>query len=483
MNSIFQNINNLEEFSIIAGNTYILNFNIEDSSGTPIDITGTTPYLKMSMFGHPEYNILNKDGIITGTSRFSVTLENYETKTLFGKYTYQPIVRVFSGEEFGDYQGNIVIIPQSPIDNSTTIDAWQTTGGVVHVGGLKEAEFVLNSTFGNGTLISRVSCFVQNCSVSQIKLSVNTISGGTWVFKVFRWNENTSLFDLVGERNFIPTGTGTQTITLSTPIDVQIGDCPGLYLPSGELIATTLSSGWIIGSRYANGLNITDSFSFSSTTVREINLDCFGNRPYLSVTGDSITMGGNNGTDFWSSIWWKTDGYPTTIPGGEPRSEIVHQIYEKMTFMQYQNQAKGSQGWSWGLSTGVPACIESGSKIIYIAFGINDIAAGRTWANVLADMDAIRVLVPIDTSLFIQEIIPSNNMTNGQSSTCRTWNANYLTWCLANNATLVRCHDGMGKIRTATSQLDDMPYEYTTDGTHLTLAGVQKMSELIYPYL
>lgn len=371
---------------------------------------------------------------------------------------------------------------------ASRINAWQNGGSNVHVGGLPAASFELAIGFGNGTIINRFSAFQQDCTVKQVVISVNARAGGTWKFKVFRWNSGTSKFDMVAEQAFIPAATGSQTIVLNPPISVQIGDCPGVYMPNAneKVALTTTVVGGYIGVRYVSGSDITAPDAFASTSVREINMDCLGNRPYLAVTGDSITAGVSNGTTNWWNIWTTANGNtPATHPGGEPTSEVANQIRARLPNLQYQNQALGGQSWAWGVSAGIPACVALDPKVITVAFGLVDLMTGRTWDQVVADMDSVRVLVPTTIRLIVQQILPASASyaSDAQAALIRTWNANYATWCAANNATLALCHDAMGQIRVSTGQLDDLKTAYDIDGRHLTTAGVDALAALYQTYI
>lgn len=488
MSNIFSTINSLEEFSLIAGNTYTLEFTVTNELGTAVDISTSTVLWRLSQFGNPEYEVLEIAGVITGTNTFEVVLENHHTKELSGTYIHQPVLVAGLTEEFIPSQGKIIILPQTPTTLLSEISSWQTTGSNVHVGGINTSDFVLSSSAGDATFLNVYSGILQDGTINQIRLSVNTTAGGTWKFKIFRYNTDTELFDLVTEQPFIPAGTGTQTITLNPPISVQMGDTPGIYTPNAsEKINTTLVTvpGGYTGIRYVNSTDVTTSNAFSTTSLRELNLDCLGNRPYLAVTGDSITAGSANSASPWNNIFAIGAGTLTPTvnqPGGNPESEIANMIKEIIPSIQYQNLARGGETWAWALSTGVPACLLTDPRVIYLAFGLNDIKVPRTWNQVLADMDAIRLLIPSTIKLMIQEIIPATYLTNTQAGTSRTWNANYLTWCNSNNATLVMAHDRMGKIRPATGALDDLISAYDYDGRHLTTDGVSKMATLIAPY-
>ena len=145
---------------------------------------------------------------------------------------------------------------------------------------------------------------------------------------------------------------------------------------------------------------------------------------------------------------------------------------------EYQNMSLGSQTFAWVLSTGAPAAIAVQPRAILIHCGVNDIATARSWANVEADLDGIAALITTE-DLWIDEILPWTNGSDGQAATVRTWNDNLATWCAANGAHLIACHDAMGQVRSGTGELDDLKTAYDQDGVHLSTAGVDALAQII----
>ena len=112
----YQIINSLEEFPMIAGNSYTLTFNVFEEDGVnPVDLGGATCSWALSPYGQPEYNILQKTGTITGTNVFKISLLTSDTQSLSGKYIQQPIVVSFLGETYRPAQGLISVISQIPL--------------------------------------------------------------------------------------------------------------------------------------------------------------------------------------------------------------------------------------------------------------------------------------------------------------------------------------------------------------------------------
>lgn len=110
--NIYLDVNTLEEISFIAGSEYVLEFNVYDEFGSPIDISSSTVTWRMSYYGQPDYAVLDKSGSITDTSKFEVVLLTSDTEDISGKFVHQPIIEDFDGSQFRPAQGVITIIPK-----------------------------------------------------------------------------------------------------------------------------------------------------------------------------------------------------------------------------------------------------------------------------------------------------------------------------------------------------------------------------------
>lgn len=111
---LYKEINNLEEFAMIAGTDYTLVFTVYDQDGVLQNIGGATVKWTLSPFGQST-NILQINGTILDDNRFEVVIPAASTQNLSGKYTQQPVIRSFYGQQFIPAQGTILIIPQTPI--------------------------------------------------------------------------------------------------------------------------------------------------------------------------------------------------------------------------------------------------------------------------------------------------------------------------------------------------------------------------------
>lgn len=108
----YTSINSLEEFSIIAGNDFLLEFTVYQDDGVNLlDISAATIKWVLSPFGQPSFTALQKTGTITGVGTFSVALLSADTASLSGKYIQQPIVDS-GGVIYRPAQGCVFIQPQ-----------------------------------------------------------------------------------------------------------------------------------------------------------------------------------------------------------------------------------------------------------------------------------------------------------------------------------------------------------------------------------
>jgi hypothetical protein len=113
MTNTFPNttINTLTEFSMIAGSTQDLFFNIYNSGSALVDLTGATIKWRLAPYGQPT-TILEIDAINSGSplGQFKVSISGSNTASLSGKYTGQYSMTDISGSVFKQ-QGLILLIP------------------------------------------------------------------------------------------------------------------------------------------------------------------------------------------------------------------------------------------------------------------------------------------------------------------------------------------------------------------------------------
>jgi hypothetical protein len=102
-------VNDLTEFSFIAGSKKTLTFDITNN-GVDMDLSGATCSWKLSPYGQTTA-VLTKSGSVSGSpiNRFVITLESADTATLSGKYVQQPIVVDAVGDTYRPSQGIVTI--------------------------------------------------------------------------------------------------------------------------------------------------------------------------------------------------------------------------------------------------------------------------------------------------------------------------------------------------------------------------------------
>jgi hypothetical protein len=114
-------INDLSEFSFIAGAYQELYFDVYTSTGSPVDITSASCLMVLSKYGDQSNLILEVSGspVVSGSvlNQFVVELESADTKDLSGKYIYQPVIQVLSGDEYRPSQGIVTIIRRIPLSS------------------------------------------------------------------------------------------------------------------------------------------------------------------------------------------------------------------------------------------------------------------------------------------------------------------------------------------------------------------------------
>jgi hypothetical protein len=271
------------------------------------------------------------------------------------------------------------------------INNWQNSqSSLIHAAGYEQALWE-NFSVVNGeyTWILTAKAFRQHGYVKQIVLRRQDVDAGTgYKFKTFRWNGATSKYDMISEQAIVVSaGTGVKTINL-TPVLVQPGDVPGIYIPN---VTTSVGSDTnTTAIRYAAG-DITTPNAFTSTASRTLQIELLMLPPYLAVTGDSIPEGHNTVTPNHGGL--HSDSGTNVIPWYVPTSEIAAQIRSSIgggDVMMYQNLARGSQTYAWVASTGAVQSVAVKPNTIYVLAGVNDINTGRTWANIEGNLDSIK---------------------------------------------------------------------------------------------
>jgi len=411
----------------------------------------------------------------------------------------------------GDFYVDNVQVPISlaTTTNTTGLDtalqaaitAYQGTSDRVHCAGVKEASWAATSNVdgvdGSGrTYICPTNGILQDGYIRKIAVNVHARDGTAWKFKVFRWNYTTTTYDYVGGEAFTPAATGSQEHTLSSPIAVQPGDIPALFIPdASNAVKVSDPDSRSIVMRVATGdISASNAFGTQHGDSNQLELDCLTNRPYLCVVGDSIIAGhGENKWYTWHDNMVENVSYMTS-PGGSALGLVCRPTYYLRakvgdgTVLECQNHAKGSIGADWSRTDGVPAALAAEPAVLILAVGINDLMAlGSSWSDVDTDLDGIKTLVDAadpSPSLYVCDIKPASSASDAQAATIREWNANLRAWCLANSATFIEVHDTLAELRATTNALDDILWAYNSaDNIHMSAAGQERLADLIYQAL
>lgn len=325
-------------------------------------------------------------------------------------------------------------------------------------------------TFISGVVSERCR---QDGVIRQCKIRISVCDPNSQIkFKVFRPSGAT--YDFISESEAFPiTTTGNHTFIPATPLVCAPGDVFGIWLNDVDLgtsVAVKTREFAPDSLRYTAG-DITSNNAFASLISNfSLCVEAAGAPPYLAVTGDSIPEGHNTAHSFYHAG-----------PSGESESaaEIANQLRGLIanTF-EYQNHAMGGTTFAWAASTGAISAIATKAKVILLHSGVNDVSTERSWANVESDLDTIKAALTVGQHLYVDEILPWTAGTDANALTIRGWNGNLATWCAANGATLIRCHDAMGQVRGSTGEIDDLLTAYDEDKVHLLQAGVDKMAAI-----
>jgi hypothetical protein len=108
----YDSLNNLREFSFIAGSDKLLTFTCYADDGfSPLNISNGSASWALCPYGQFDYPVIRKTGTITSTNVFTVTLSSSDTMNLSGKYIQQVTVLDSEGHTFTPGQGSVVILP------------------------------------------------------------------------------------------------------------------------------------------------------------------------------------------------------------------------------------------------------------------------------------------------------------------------------------------------------------------------------------
>lgn len=148
------------------------------------------------------------------------------------------------------------------------------------------------------------------------------------------------------------------------------------------------------------------------------------------------------------------------------------------------NLGHGSYTWQ-NLWLDVKQYIPTGTRVVVVHCGINDIMTSQSWATTLVYMDALKGYVNgLGAKFVIEDIFPDAGTSDAQALIIRTWNTYYHTWASTNGSYSIIDHDAMGQIRVSTGFLDDMNTAYYchsgSDSVHCNTNGVMVMTINIF---
>lgn len=194
------------------------------------------------------------------------------------------------------------------------------------------------------------------------------------------------------------------------------------------------------------------------------------NGPLVAYAGDSIAEG--------------HDGYHSVQhegPAGDERCDIARRVFWASTnVVTGTNYGHGSQTFDAILRDDVADALSTHPKYLLVHCGVNDIANGRTWPAVLADLETLRTTcVASNAILILDDILPWNAGNDEQAATVREWNFQMSVWASTSGVHRIASHDWMGAYRASTGQMDNLRPEIAAGGVHMNAAGYALWADVI----
>lgn len=117
--TLYEQINAMEDFSFIAGSTFTLYFDMseynDDEEIIDLDLTGASVEWRLAHVGQQNNSVLVKTGTIDDTNSWHVDIESSDTEDLSGVFIQQPVITDFSGQKFFPAQSTVVIGKQNKV--------------------------------------------------------------------------------------------------------------------------------------------------------------------------------------------------------------------------------------------------------------------------------------------------------------------------------------------------------------------------------
>lgn len=308
-------------------------------------------------------------------------------------------------------------------------------------------------------------------------------------FKVFR-PLGAGSYRVIDETGWIDeTGVNATNVTVSytgLSLSARVGDFLAVTISStvGTVFAFWLASNAdTAGTLYKDGAEPTGDVGSWTTLSANLNMQfiVYMDPPMIACCGDSIIRGSYSWDNHNTAAGYDVVTYDLT-------NDPAYLIAAQLGGVSYQNGAIGSSYWANQNTHWVPPMIAVLPRVLVMSVGINDILTEVTaWEDALTAMNAVKTKVDaasLPVHLAVAEVLPCTIADDTEAGTIRTWNANYAAWCATNGATLLRCHDALGKVRATTGELDDIADAYDHgDGIHLSAAGLAAHAAAMAPDL
>lgn len=387
-------------------------------------------------------------------------------------------------------------------DLAGEIDAWQAKTDLVHAAGYDPSTWLSSTQMAGGnTYACCVGAINQDGYIYRIKLNVAAATHSGWKFKIFRpTGPIYTALTFVSDTEIIVESTGEVTIDFASPIAVQIGDIPAIYVPTDDAIYSA-DHGYTQKSRVYAGDRIANTdFTTVCGAAEDIEFELFTHPPYLCVVGDSLMGVGNDGTRAgvynWATPTWITQTQSFFVPGWDRTAQPVHWAQCLYPNMRYQNWSQGGSKLAAVASTQMPVVCALLPAVIIVGSATNDVSNGSTWATMQAGLDSIKAQADaIGARLLVCQVPPSTGFDDTKAVRARGtgsygYNGNLDAWASANGVTVIRHRatvEGvgslLGQVRESTNWDDDIITAIANDSAHLKPNGPQLYGERMAQYL
>lgn len=239
----------------------------------------------------------------------------------------------------------------------------------------------------------------QDGAINQIKARLPSITGITG-FYLKIWRLQGSAFDLVGtSANLVGSiSAGTNTITLGTTVNAQIGDYIGARVEySGGASAQVLVSSAASPTAFLSQPTITYSVTNATPATSQYNwagqtalsgasvvVEVFMAAPIFVAMGDSITSGAPTMMSF-SDNWQNTQ----PIAGPYPHAGSFPYVLSQMLGVSHQNMGHTGEETGTMASRFAADVVAKNPIFCTIMGGVNDLLHGETNASIIANLTSM----------------------------------------------------------------------------------------------